>query len=150
MGILDSIIGRRPPRCSDAASCVIVSAAEVDAATLDEILGMEGNTVRNARARFRRVGWSCRVGCVACAHCGELHVPRGHRTGRAVYHSACRLASRREIQYTQVHLAHARGVRRRHHDRAGHHHGGRRLRLVRPLHLSDTGPTDLITALGAD
>ncbi len=64
--------------------------AGIDDVALGDLIGVKPSTVRNARARFRRAGWSCQVAYTTCDHCQEAMLRRRHRTSRARYHPDCR------------------------------------------------------------
>ena len=84
---------------TDAQIWIIVCAeASVTDRQLADALGMGLSTVRNARWRVRRQGWTCAVRYTDCLHCGVPFTRRGHRDSRRDYHAQCRPEARRAIQ----------------------------------------------------
>jgi len=69
---------------------ILTAPDDVTSATLARQLGCNEHSVRVARARLRREGWTCRVAYRPCRHCGALLTARGSRAGQAAYHPACR------------------------------------------------------------
>ncbi len=89
---------RNARQLSDAAMWFIVCHPGLPAPELAVLLGASANTIRNARYRFRREGWCCRVSYVPCAACGEPVTIDGHVRRNRAYHPACRTEARRSIQ----------------------------------------------------
>lgn len=65
----------------DSAAWVISCSPHLAAEMLGRELGVNNPIVRNARARFRANGWSCRVAYVPCRNCGRTLVRCGPRSG---------------------------------------------------------------------
>lgn len=82
----------------DGAMWLIVCHPGVPAPELAVMLGISANRVRDARYRFRRQGWSCRVAYVSCTACGGPVTIGGHVRRDRAYHPACRPQARRRIQ----------------------------------------------------
>ncbi len=89
---------RNSRQLPDAAMWLIVCHPGMSAPELAVMLGTSANRVRDARYRFRRQGWSCRVAYVPCTACGEPVTVGGHVRRDRVYHSGCRPEARRRIQ----------------------------------------------------
>lgn len=89
---------RNGRQLSDAAMWYIVCHPDLRSQELAVLLDTSANRVRNARYRFRREGWSCRVAYVSCTACGEPVTVGGHVRRDRVYHSGCRPEARRQIQ----------------------------------------------------
>ena len=89
---------RNGRQLSDAAMWLIVCHPGGTAPELAVMLGTSASRVRNARYRFRREGWSCRVAYVPCMACGERVTVGGHVRRDRVYHARCRPEARRQIQ----------------------------------------------------
>lgn len=158
----------RRPRylMSDDDLWMIVCHPERSAPDLARQIGTTATAVRNARMRFRREGWSCRIDYRPCAHCGgTVAASAGQRSKQIFYHRRCRPAALAAIQHrldsdrweTMTEAERAENVRRKDaRERAknarafeaahGHRRPWQQDELDR-IFQSDQGTTDLELAL---
>jgi hypothetical protein len=98
LSMIDPRDARNARQLSDAAMWVIVCHPELPAPELAVMLSTSATTIRNARSRFRRAGWSCRVSYVPCAACADPVTLGGHVRRDRAYHPARRPAARQRLQ----------------------------------------------------